>query len=169
MPIEAATYRVKVWAKSTADTYAHLLARDEASTDGSFLGGAYNLPIGTAISPLEMEFTSTGERTAELMLNLGRITPNPDNPEDTTPSDFTVTIDKIEIYKITGEQTQTPVYTADFSGRFDHRHRRGRRFGHGHGSERRRHLPNRRLPRRGRRCLEHQGRYGPARYHAERR
>lgn len=115
VPLEAATYRVKVWAKASADTYAHLLARDEASTDGSFLGGAYNLPIGTAISPLEMEFTSTGEGTAELMLNLGRITPNPDNPEDTTPSDFTVTIDKIEIYKITGEQTQTPVYTADFS------------------------------------------------------
>lgn len=115
VPIEAATYRVKVWAKSTADTYAHLLARDEASTDGSFLGGSYNLPIGTAITPLEMEFTAAGEGTAELMLNLGRITPNPDNPEDTTPSDFTVTIDKIEIYKITGEQTQTPVYTADFS------------------------------------------------------
>lgn len=115
VPIEAATYRVKVWAKASADTYAHLLARDEASTDGSFLGGAYNLPIGTAITPLEMEFTAAGEGTAELMLNLGRITPNPDNPEDTTPSDFTVTIDKIEIYKITGEQTQTPVYTADFS------------------------------------------------------
>lgn len=115
VPIEAATYRVKVWAKSTADTYAHLLARDEASTDGSFLGGSYNLPIGTAITPLEMEFTAAGEGTAELMLNLGRITPNPDNPEDTTPSDFTVIIDKIEIYKITGEQTQTPVYTADFS------------------------------------------------------
>lgn len=115
VPIEAATYRVKVWAKSTADTYAHLLARDEASTDGSFLGGSYNLPIGTAITPLEMEFTAAGEGIAELMLNLGRITPNPDNPEDTTPSDFTVTIDKIEIYKITGEQTQTPVYTADFS------------------------------------------------------
>ena len=115
VPIEAATYRVKVWAKSTADTYAHLLARDEASTDGSFLGGSYNLPIGTAITPLEMEFTAAGEGTAELMLNLGRITPNPDNPEDTTPSDFTVTTDKIEIYKITGEQTQTPVYTADFS------------------------------------------------------
>ena len=62
-----------------------------------------------------MEFTAAGEGTAELMLNLGRITPNPDNPEDTTPSDFTVTIDKIELYKITGEQTQTPVYTADFS------------------------------------------------------
>lgn len=115
VPLEAATYRVKVWAKSSADTYAHLLAKDEASTDGSFLGGAYNLPIGTSIAPLEMEFTSTGTGTADLMLNLGRITPNPDNPTDTTPSDFTVTIDKIEIYKITGEQTKTPVYTADFS------------------------------------------------------
>ena len=115
VPLEAATYKVKVWAKSTADTYAHLLAKDEASTDSSFLGGAYNLPIGTAISPLEMEFTSTGTGTAEIRLNLGRITPNPDNPSDTTPDSFTVTIDKIELYKITGEQTQTPVYTADFS------------------------------------------------------
>ena len=115
VPLEAATYRVKVWAKSTADTYAHLLAKDEASTDSSFLGGAYNLPIGTAISPLEMEFTSAGTGTAEIRLNLGRITPNPDNPSDTTPDSFTVTIDKIELYKITGEQTQTPVYTADFS------------------------------------------------------
>ena len=51
VPLEAATYRVKVWAKSSADTYAHLLAKDEASTDGSFLGGAYNLPIGTSIAP----------------------------------------------------------------------------------------------------------------------
>lgn len=115
VPVEAATYRVKVWAKSSADTYAHLLAKDEASTDGSFLGGAYNLPITTSISPLELEFQAPAEGTVELRLNLGSITPNPDNPEDTTPDNFTVTIDKIELYKITGEQTQTPVYTADFA------------------------------------------------------
>ena len=115
VPLEAATYRVKVWAKSSADTYAHLLAKDEASTDGSFLGGAYNLPITTSISPLELEFQAPAEGTVELRLNLGSITPNPDNPEDTTPDNFTVTIDKIELYKITGEQTQTPVYTADFA------------------------------------------------------
>ena len=115
VPVEAATYRVKVWAKSSANTYAHLLAKDEASTDGSFLGGAYNLPITTSISPLELEFEAPAEGTVELRLNLGSITPNPDNPEDTTPDNFTVTIDKIELYKITGEQTQTPVYTADFA------------------------------------------------------
>ncbi|MEE0800713.1 MAG: DUF5011 domain-containing protein [Gemmiger sp.] len=113
--VEPATYRVKVWAKATAPTYAHLLARDEAAADGSFLGGEYNLPIGTEMAPLEMEFTAPAAGTAELRLNLGRITPNPDNPSDTTPANVTVTIDKIELYKITGEQTKTPVYTADFA------------------------------------------------------
>ncbi len=109
--LKAADYRVKVWAKSTAPTYAHLLA----NAGDQNLGGAYNLPIGPEIAPIEMNFTSTGENTADLLLNLGKITPNPDNPGDTTPSDFTVTIDKIEIYEITGEQTMAPVYTATFS------------------------------------------------------
>lgn len=113
--LEAATYRVKVWAKASTNTYAHLLAQDEAAADGSFLGGAYNLAIGTAMAPLELEFTSPAACTADLRLNLGSITPNPDNPSDTTPSNVTVTIDKIELYKITGEQTKTPVYTADFA------------------------------------------------------
>lgn len=113
--LEPATYRVKVWAKASAPTYAHLLARDEAATDGSFLGGAYNLAIGTEMAPLEMEFTAAATSIAELRLNLGSITPNPDNPADTTPDNVTVTIDKIELYKITGEQTKTPVYTADFA------------------------------------------------------
>ncbi len=112
--LKAADYRIKVWAKSTADTYAHLLAYSE-KTEGDPLGGAYNLPIGAEIAPLELNFTSAGEDTARFVLNLGKITPNPDNPEDTTPSDFTVTIDKIEIYEITGEQTLTPSYTADFA------------------------------------------------------
>ncbi len=109
--LSAADYRVRVWAKSTAPTYAHLLANAE----GQNLGGAYNLPIGTDIAPLELNFTSAGEGTADLLLNLGKITPNPDNPSDTTPSNFTVTIDKIEIYEITGEQELVPVYTAAFA------------------------------------------------------
>ncbi len=109
--LKAADYRVKVWAKSTAPTYAHLLA----NAGDQNLGGAYNLPIGPEIAPIELNFTSAGENTADLLLNLGKITPNPDNPGDTTPSDFTVTIDKIEIYEITGEQTMAPVYTATFS------------------------------------------------------
>ncbi len=109
--LKAADYRVKVWAKSTAPTYAHLLA----NAGDQNLGGAYNLPIGPEIAPIEMNFTSAGENTADLLLNLGKITPNPDNPADTTPANFTVTIDKIEIYEITGEQTMAPVYTATFS------------------------------------------------------
>ncbi|MBR2127337.1 MAG: hypothetical protein IJ940_00530, partial [Bacteroidales bacterium] len=53
--------------------------------------------------------------TTELMINLGKITPNSENPSDTTPENFIVTIDKIELYEITGAETQIPIYTNDFS------------------------------------------------------
>jgi len=113
--LKAADYRVKIWVKSTQETYAHLLARDENAEGWSTFGGAYNMRIGTGITPLELNFTSPGEGSAELLLNLGKITPNPDNPADTTPENFTVTIDKIEIYEISGSEAPVPAYTNDFS------------------------------------------------------
>jgi len=113
LPLKAADYRVVVYAKSTKDTYAHILARDENAAEWATFGGAYNMPISQEISPIELDFTSTGEGSTELMLNLGKITPNPDNASDTTPEDFTVTIDKIEIFEISGEETRTPSYTGD--------------------------------------------------------
>ena len=114
--LKAADYKVKIWAKSTKETYAHILARDESAEEWATFGGEYNVRIGTEIAPLELNFTSPGEGSAELILNLGKITPNPDNPDDTTPSDFTVTVDKIEIYEISGSQTQVPTYTSDLTG-----------------------------------------------------
>ncbi len=113
--LKAADYRLKVWAKSTAETYAHMFARNEAAEGWELFGDAYNMKIGTSVAPLELNFTSPGEGTAELLIHLGKISPNPDNPADTTPENFTVTIDKIELYEITGAQTEVPVYTADFA------------------------------------------------------
>ena len=115
LELKAADYKVKVWAKATKETYAHLLARNEQAEGWETFGGAYNVKIGTAIAPYELSFTSPGEGSAELLIHLGKITPNPDNPADTSASDVTVTIDKIEIYEITGSQTEVPVYTNDFS------------------------------------------------------
>ncbi|MCD8380417.1 MAG: DUF5011 domain-containing protein [Lachnospiraceae bacterium] len=115
LELKEAQYTIKVWAKSTEDTYCHIIARDESSEEWSTFGGAYNLEIGEEVSALEMNFTSSGEGSAEILINLGKITPNAENVEDTTPTDFTVTIDKIEIYEITGVQTQTLVYSCDFS------------------------------------------------------
>lgn len=109
--LKAADYRVVIYAKSTKDTYAHILARDENAGEWSTFGGAYNVRIGQEMAPLELRFTSPGAGSAELMVNLGKITPNPDNAADTTPEDFTVTIDKIEIFEISGEETRTPAFT----------------------------------------------------------
>ena len=113
--LKPADYKIKVWAKSTEKTYAHIIARDEGSEEWSAFGGTYNAEIGQEITPLELNFTSDKEGSAELMINLGKITPNPDNPSDTTPENFTVTIDKIEIYEISGDETKAPLYTNDFS------------------------------------------------------
>ncbi len=113
--LKAADYKIKVWAKSTVPTYAHLLARDELADGWSTFGGAFNVKFTEEISCQELTFTSPGEGSAELLIHLGKITPNPDNPSDTTPENFTVTIDKIEIYEITGEEHETPLYEGSFT------------------------------------------------------
>lgn len=115
LALKEADYRIRIWAKSTKDTYAHILARDEGTEEWRTFGGAYNVVIGQEITPLELNFTSAGDGSAEIMLNLGKITPNPDEPSNTTPEDFTVTIDKVEIYEISGEETRNPVFVNDFS------------------------------------------------------
>lgn len=115
MALKAADYKIKIWAKSTEDTYAHLIVRDENAAEWSTYGGVYNAVIGEEIAPLELMFTSTGDGSAEIMLNLGKITPNGENPDDTTPENFTVTIDKVEIYEISGAETKIPVFVNEFT------------------------------------------------------
>lgn len=119
LAVKAADYKVKVWAKSTAKTYTHIIARDENAEGWSTFGGEYNKVIDTNMQALELNFTVGAEGSAELMINLGKITPNPDNAADTTPENFTVTIDKIEIYEITGTEKEVPVYTNDFANGID--------------------------------------------------
>ena len=115
MKLKAADYKIKVWARSTAKTYAHFIAKDENSEEWKTFGAEFNLPITEEMSALELNFTSDGDNSAEIMLNLGKITPNPDAPGDTTPGNFSVTIDKIEIYEISGEETNNAVYINDLS------------------------------------------------------
>ena len=114
-PVKAADYKIKIWAKSTKPTYAHILARNEQAEGWETFGGAFNVVIGEKVAPLELNFSAGGEGSAELLLNLGKITPNPDNAADTTPEDFVVTIDKIELYEISGEEHEVPAYTSDFA------------------------------------------------------
>ncbi len=113
--LKAADYRLRIWAKASRPTYAHILARNENAEGWETFGGAFNVRIEETVAPLELSFSSAGEGSAELLFNLGKITPNPDNAEDTTPEDFTVTIDKIELYEISGEEHEVPAYTADFT------------------------------------------------------
>ena len=113
--LETGDYRIKIWAKSSAPTYAHFIARDENAEGWDTFGAVWNARIDENIAPIELFFTSEGEGSAELMLNLGKITPNPENAEDSTPENFTVTIDKIELYKITGEEHEVEILSSDLT------------------------------------------------------
>lgn len=115
LAVKPADYCLKVWAKSTADTYAHIIARDESAAGWETFGGAFNVRITKEIAPLTLNFSANKKSTTELMINLGKITPNPNNPADTTPEHFTVTIDKIELYEITGDETESALYTQNFA------------------------------------------------------
>ena len=56
LAVKAADYKVKVWAKSTAKTYAHVIARDENAEGWATFGGAWNMVIDETIKPLEINF-----------------------------------------------------------------------------------------------------------------
>ncbi len=96
--LEKADYRVKIWAKSTKDTYAHLLIEDAGTDDWRTIGEAWNQKITPVMTPIEVNFSAAEDMTVDVRLHLGKITPNGENPADTTPEDFAVTIDKVEIY-----------------------------------------------------------------------
>lgn len=113
---EPASYEIKFWMKSSVETYAHFIAEDASTDEWKDFGGKWNEKIGTELAPFAVTFTIEEEENVDLRLHLGKITPNPDNPEDTSASAFTVTIEKIELFKTTGVEVRTPVFTEDFSG-----------------------------------------------------
>lgn len=114
LDLNKADYTVKIWAKSTANTYCHLLAVDANATEWKTFGGAYNVVIGTEVKPLELHFAAEAGDKTNLLINMGKITPNPDNAADTTPAEFTLLIDKIEIYEISGTESKVPSYNCAF-------------------------------------------------------
>ena len=117
LPVKAgADYKIKIWAKSTAPTFAHFIPKKADVEDWATFGGeVWNARLDEKIACIESNFTPAEDGNAELRLHLGKITPNPDNPADTTPENFTVTIDKVEIYESIGAEVLEPLYTADFA------------------------------------------------------
>ncbi len=90
LPLKAAEYRIAAYAKATQETSATIQAGGQNA----------EVTIGTGIAPLELDFTSTGAGSTDVILNLGQ-----------SPAGNIITIDKIEIFEISGKETKTPVYT----------------------------------------------------------
>lgn len=115
--LEAADYKVKVWARSNVKTYAHLIAIKSDAAEWDTFDGKYNLEIGTEVKAYELNFTSTGEgdeEHAELAFEMGKITEG-----DGTPQAYKVIVDKVEIYEITGSETENVLFSDDFTDNAD--------------------------------------------------
>ena len=112
-----ADYKIKIWAKSTAPTFAHFIPKDGSTEEWKTFGGeVWNFRLDETMKCVESNFTAPEDGVAELRLHLGKITPNPDNAADTTPENFSVIIDKVEIYESIGAEVLEPLYTAEFAG-----------------------------------------------------
>ena len=112
-----ADYKIKIWAKSTAPTFAHFIPKDGSTEEWKTFGGeVWNFRLDETMKCVESNFTAPEDGVAELRLHLGKITPNPENAADTTPENFSVIIDKVEIYESVGAEVLEPLYTAEFAG-----------------------------------------------------
>ena len=112
-----ADYKIKIWAKSTAPTFAHFIPKDGSTDEWKTFGGeVWNFRLDETMKCVESNFTAPEDGVAELRLHLGKITPNPENAADTTPENFSVIIDKVEIYESVGAEVLEPLYTAEFAG-----------------------------------------------------
>ncbi|MCM1219720.1 MAG: DUF5011 domain-containing protein [Lachnospiraceae bacterium] len=113
--LSPAEYEIKFWMKSSVKTYAHFIAEDASTDEWKDFGGIWNAEVGTAVAPLTAKFTLTEEKSVDLRLHLGKITPNGDNPSDTSAQAFVASIDKVELIKTTGTETEDVLYTQDFA------------------------------------------------------
>ena len=111
-------YQFVVWARSSVDTYVHLLAEDAANEEWSTVGpGAWNVRVGTKVVPISTTFTIGDDTTKDidLRIHMGKITPNPENPEDATPDTFSLAIEKVALYCTSGTETRVDLYEEDFA------------------------------------------------------
>ncbi len=119
----AGEYEFIVWASSTADTYVHIIPEDASTDEWKPYGGEWNVKIGATVAAHSVRFTlGEGDSSSiEFRIHMGKITPNPDNPDDTTPNAFSLAIEKIALYKTTGENKEEDLFTNDFSAEGENR------------------------------------------------
>lgn len=111
--LEAGTYKFVVWASSSVETYIHLIAEDASTDDWNTPGGKWNIKVGTKVAAYatdEFELKEGDTTNLEFRIHMGKITPNPDNPQDTTPNAFSLAIEKIAIFKTTGADKENDLY-----------------------------------------------------------
>ena len=114
----AGDYELFVWAKSSVPTYLHIIAEDASTPDWKGIGGGYNLKVEETTKALSAKFSLNEDNMTDaldLRIHMGKITPNPENPDDTSADAFSLAIEKIALYCTTGTETRVDLYEEDFS------------------------------------------------------
>lgn len=114
----AGDYELFVWAKSSVPTYLHIIAEDASTPDWKGIGGGYNLKVEETTKALSAKFSLNEDNMTDaldLRIHMGKITPNPENPDDTSADAFSLAIEKIALYCTTGTETRVDLYKEDFS------------------------------------------------------
>lgn len=114
--LTAGDYEVFVWAKSTVPTYMHILAEDASTDDWKAIGGGYNLKVEETTKAFSAKFTLGEDDTkkVDLRIHMGKITPDPENSDDTSADAFSLSIEKIALYCTTGTETRVDLYSQTF-------------------------------------------------------
>ena len=110
----AVNYRVRFWLKSSVPTFVNIGAND-LQNDGNSLGGIFNQRVGTTVDKYDLEFTVQEAGDVDIRMVLGKITAD----SESSPEAFTLTVDKVEFYEITGSNEETALFDEDFENNVD--------------------------------------------------
>lgn len=117
--VKKADYKVKVWAKSSVKTFAHLIAKNDCVQEWQTYGGSWNFELGTEVKPFEINFSCAGTENsnrAEIIFEMGKIKPN---ETDISPEAYKIYVVKVEIYEIVGTEHEESLVSYNFNDSID--------------------------------------------------
>lgn len=110
--VKAASYKLKVYLKSSVPTYMHIGARNAQAEGFVNYNAAFGIAVDTSVKAYELDFNVEQVSQCELGLYLGKIEVD---EQHATPDNYVITIVKAEIYETVGTETEDVKYYQDFA------------------------------------------------------
>jgi hypothetical protein len=105
---EGTDYKIVVYVTATAAIKYHFIANDDTNGWNALNGSALNLDAGTALTKGQITFSGVNSTKGQIRLHFGKI-------DDQAEGAYSIYIEKIHIYTIKGNETETAIYSNDYS------------------------------------------------------